>query len=494
MAHPTSIRWLPLFAALSTTVPTLAQPDTPQPATAPSEPTAPPTAVSRDASPRPNRTDAASRPEPRLPEVDDPMLRPVPPAKHRLASWQQALRLVRAQTSSLRISAAQVEQAAAQSRLALAQALPTLTGTAGIQRHLLLGEGWKQTAAGLDRGTVPDPATTWNAGLQLRVPVFAPRAWHDTNTAHHAERSARLSVKESERLAIAATADAIVSAVTAERLSEVSRVSLRSGLSTLGLTRRRARVGAAGAFDVLRAEQEVALTRAQIVAADESVRLTREALGLAIGSPEPHGVPPTISLDRLVADAQQSCRVEQSVLNRPDVVAARAQVEVAERNVDSVDWAFFPTVDVVSNLDYLSSERRSANNEHVTWSVGALLSWQLYDGGVRYGSRDANRAQLTVAREQLTQVKRVAQVEVVQARRAVRVAEANLNVSRRTRDLAAQSARLARIAFVTGNGTSFDLIDAAKRLREAEIDLTVKEFELIRAKVMALLALATCDV
>jgi outer membrane protein TolC len=491
MAHLTSIRWLPLLAALSTTLPTLAQPDTRPPASAPGDATAPPPDAPPD-TPTPARPAPASRPEPQLPEVDDPMLRPVPPAPHRLTSWQQALRRVREQTSSLRISAAQVEQAAAQSRLALAQALPTLTGTAGIQRHLLMGEGWRQTSAGFERGTVPDPATTWNAGLQLRVPVFAPRAWHDAKTARRAERSARLTARESERLAIAATADAIVSAVTAERLAEVSRVSLRSGLSTLGLTRRRARVGAARAFDVLRAEQEVALTRAQIVAADESVRLTREALGLTVGSSEPYGVPHDISLDSLATDAAQSCRPEQSVDRRPDVVAARAQVDVAERNVDSVDWAFLPTVDVVSNLDYLSSERRSANSEHVTWSVGALLTWQLYDGGVRYGTRDANRAQLSLAREQLTQAKRVAEVEVVRAQRAVRVAEANLEVSRRTRDLASQSARLARIAFVTSNGTSFDLIDAAKRLREAEIDLTVKEFELVRAKVMALLALSTC--
>jgi hypothetical protein len=31
-------------------------------------------------------------------------------------------------------------------------------------------------------------------------------------------------------------------------------------------------------------------------------------------------------------------------------------------------------------------------------------------------------------------------------------------------------------------------------LREAELDLAIKEFEVVRAKVTALLALATCDV
>jgi outer membrane protein TolC len=76
----------------------------------------------------------------------------------------------------------------------------------------------------------------------------------------------------------------------------------------------------------------------------------------------------------------------------------------------------------------------------------------------------------------------------------VQVADSNLVVSRRSRDIASESARLSRIAFLNGSGTSFDLVDTARRLREAELDLAIKEFEVVRAKVTALLALATCDV
>jgi outer membrane protein TolC len=98
------------------------------------------------------------------------------------------------------------------------------------------------------------------------------------------------------------------------------------------------------------------------------------------------------------------------------------------------------------------------------------------------------------AEQRLTQVTREAEVEVAQAMRAVNVAQANLEVSKRSREIAKQSAELARIAFLNGSGTSFDLVDTARQLREAELDLAIKEFEVVRAKLAALLALATCNV
>lgn len=433
--------------------------------------------------------------EPKLPEVDDPMLKPVPPAKNVLGSWQEALRLARTQSSELAISGAQIELAEGQERLALARMLPTLTGTAGVTKHLLHGEGIILGGpTGFTRGTIPDPDTTWNAALALRVPVFAPQAWYDHGTAKRNKGAARLSHSDRQRLVLAQTASAIVSVVTAERVAEISRVALKGSLSTLDLNQRRAKLGAASAVDVLRAEQEVTLTRSQVVQADEGVLRAREALGIALGSSDPYGVVPAIRVDSLAGDARAVCRPVTDPDTRADVRAARARLEVAERNVKSADYSFVPTVDFVSNLGWTSNERATANQEHVTWTIGGLLTWQLYDGGVRYGTKASNQAQRRIAEEQLTQSKRLARVEGQQAQRAVEVAKQNLAVAAKSRQLATESARLARIAFVSGHGNSFDLIDADRRLRSADLDLAVKEFELIRAQIAALLALSTCEV
>ena len=69
-----------------------------------------------------------------------------------------------------------------------------------------------------------------------------------------------------------------------------------------------------------------------------------------------------------------------------------------------------------------------------------------------------------------------------------------LAVAAKTRELAAETARLTKVSYVNGSATSFDLVDTARRLREAELDYTIKEFNVLRAKIAALLALSTCDV
>jgi outer membrane protein TolC len=226
----------------------------------------------------------------------------------------------------------------------------------------------------------------------------------------------------------------------------------------------------------------------------ENLRRARETLGEALGSAEAYGVTPAIRLDALVKDAQTSCVPERSIEARPDVRAAAQQVRVAERSVKAVDYSFLPTVDGVSSLTYWSHEDSSANAEHITWTIGGVLTWNLYDGGFRYGTRSVREADVALTKDRLTETRRRAQLEVTQSMRGVTVAGANLAVSARTREIAQQTARLTRIAYLNGTGTSFDLVDSARRLREAELDFAVKEFEVLRAKITALLALATCRV
>jgi outer membrane protein TolC len=433
---------------------------------------------------------------PALPSIDDPMLAEPPPPQRTLRSWKEGLSLVRQNATSLRTSAARVAQSEALARQALAGALPTLTGTAGINHHLLRGERTVEFTDGTTESSpAPKHPTTWNAGLDLRVPVFAPSVWYEHGTAKRQVDVTKLSTKELERQELAGVANSIVSVVTAERLAEVSRVSLKSALSTLDLNKRRAALGASSALDVLRVEQEVQLTRAQVVAADEGLIRAREALGLALGTSESWGVTRDIRIDQLATDAKSSCRQEQNVASRPDVRAAQANVELAARKGDGNDWRYWPTVDAVSSLTYWSHHNDiSPNGDPVTWTVGGLLTWQLYDGGLRYAQRDVDKADVLLAQEQLTDTRRRAEIEITQAARAVRVAEQNLAVSARSREIAAETARLSKVAYLNGSGTSFDLVDTARRLREAELDLAIKEFEVLRARIAALLALASCNV
>jgi hypothetical protein len=57
---------------------------------------------------------------------------------------------------------------------------------------------------------------------------------------------------------------------------------------------------------------------------------------------------------------------------------------------------------------------------------------------------------------------------------------------------ARQVDRMTQVGFLTGQGTSLDLVVSAGALRQAQINRALRDFDLVRARIDALLALADC--
>ena len=434
---------------------------------------------------------AAAPAGPRSIEVSDPALAPLPPPKRSLASWKQALSLLSSRSSELTIAVQEIARAEGQARQALGLVLPSVDATGTITHFFI-----RQTVPidvpeniPVSREMTLPPTPVAVASLTARQPILAPRAWYGLKTARLAVDAARLGVDDSRRLLLAAVADSVVSVVTAERVSEISRVGLRSSLERLELTRRRERLGTGTRLDVVRAEQDVALARATLVNGDEALRRTRESLALALGEAEPYGVEQGISLNEIEQAVRATCS-PAAADQRADVLVARTQLEIAERSVTDTKLALAPYAEVSTTLSGYSEEQ--ANGKHVQWSIQGLITIPIWDGNGRYGAIQAARAGVEQQKARVGAAERAASLESTQAVRGVTVAEQSRLVAEQARDLSRETARLTQFAFEAGTVTSFDLVESGRRQRETELDLAVREFDLIKAKIAALLASASC--
>jgi outer membrane protein TolC len=432
-------------------------------------------------------------PPPPPPSVDDPMLAPVAPAARELSSWNDAVALSRSRSTDLATALSEIKHAEAQTRTALAAVLPTINGTVSYPHQFITKDTQVLGTPGEAPHTVTTPQSDYvNGGVMLTQSLVNVQAWHSIRTAKENEKTMRLSADDTNRTITLGVATAIVGVVAAERVAELNRIGLRTALERRELTFRKRNLGVATGLDVLRADQDVSSSRAAIVSGDEALRKAREALGLAVGLPEQVGVAKSIEINDVTAQAERSCPRVNQLAERPDIAAAQQKVVVTERNVANVERSFLPTLNAQSTLSSTTADLGNSQ-PRTTWNVTAVLTIPIWDGGARYGSLGTARALRDQSLFALEAARRGATVEVEQARRSIAVAEAALDVARTAQKLAAEVDRLTQTSYRAGQGTSLELVVAASALRQAEVELALREFDVVKARLDALFSLARCS-
>ncbi len=417
------------------------------------------------------------------PDVTDPMLVPPPPAAREVRSWDEALGLLRSQSPDYITSYETVVRAAAQSRMALAAALPTLNGQ-GSYNHEFLTESIPFNGSVL----VSPAKDTWAATATLQWTI-SPRAIYAVGTADKNTLVTKLSFEDRRRVIATTVVGVMLATLATARAAQLNRVGLRAALERLELTQARLRYGQGTPLDVDRAQEDVAAARALIITGDESLRQAREDLGSALGSTVPLSAPGDLDLAEFEASVARTCRLSDDIERRPDVVAARRRIEVAQRGVTDADLQFAPSLVLGSQAEAATASVLGPLN---TWGVSAALNIPLYDGGYRYGARRDARAAVEQARQALVTTRLAAIVASAQAERAVAVAIASRDVTREQRDLAARVDQRTRDAYRQGAGTSLDLVVSAQSLRQAEINLVSLQIDVARARANSVLANAEC--
>ena len=362
------------------------------------------------------------------------------------------------------------------------------------QHELVTNVGAPQPVAvteGLLTSTTTPIPNTLSGVVVLTQSLFNVQAFDQIGVSRLAEEAAQFSVDDKRRTLILAVADQIVAVVTAERSADVNRAGLRAALELHALAKQREALGGATTLDTLRAEQNAEDARAAVVAGDEVLREAREALGLALGVPEETGVAPGINLDAIGGQVMTSCQAVRSIEDRPDVAAAGKELEGSKRALRNVWFGFLPTV-TGSSTAYASTSM-PVGFPNPTWDLQALLTVPIWDGGTQYANlRTARRHRghggpATHRRATRGHHRRAAGAAAAPRRRPGgprRAAPARRGGSRRD---------FTEAAYVGGQATSLELVTASAAHRQAELNVTVKDLQVVRAKLDASLALATCS-
>lgn len=230
---------------------------------------------------------------------------------------------------------------------------------------------------------------------------------------------------------------------------------------------------AAARFDVLRAEVQAEEARQEGIRADGNLNVARaqllQALGLAAG--EYRALPPGAAVD--ARPGIEALLAEASAL-RPDLRGLARQVEAAESGVAAARAERYPTLALAADYQYVTPESTTV---FTRWSVGALVSLPLLDGGRAGACRAEAEAVLAQARAALETGRRQVEAEVRQSVARIASAAALVRVAARQLEQAEELSRLADVRFAGGVGTATEVADAKTSLARARYGLVRAQAE-----------------
>jgi outer membrane protein len=371
-------------------------------------------------------------------------------------------------------------------RIAKGKYFPEVGFRFGYRRwesHAFLPEGFLRP--GLD--TI-GPVNEWRTSLRGQYTVLdSGQRSSELNSAKSQYEASQQQSLETRNNIIYNVHAAYYDVLAAEDDLALSKTRISRSQDHLRIASDRKEAGDVPQADVTRAHVDLSSAELNEVSAEGSLRIALGNLNQAMGRlpQEPlqiaHSV---ISIpDPAATDVQQS--LNNALQKRPEIQAAQKRVEAKQNQIGIYRSDILPKVRAEYGYGWLDEEFFPTDKD---WYVGVSLDVPLLDGGTRRHRIAKSKVEVSREQAQLDQLKLSVQQEVWSAYSRWIEAYQSLETSRSRQAQAEESLGLTKARYEEGAGTINDLLDAELSLDQADTGLNTARYRLYLARVTFLLA------
>ena len=273
--------------------------------------------------------------------------------------------------------------------------------------------------------------------------------------------------------------------------ADVARAAVKHRETVLALTSQRFDAGIDSRVELTQAEAALPSARADLVAIDEQIALTRNLLAALSGQGPDAGLtlerPMLAAVNPLVLPANLPADL---IGRRPDLVAQRWRVESAARSIEVARAQFYPNVNLLAFIGFSSTTIGNfLTSSALVAGVGPAVRLPLFDGGRLRADLAGSRADYDLAVDQYNQALLDAVREVADQVTSLRALAARRDDQSRALEGFRKAYDLALLRYREGMGNYLQVLDAeVQLLRESRIaaDLRSRELDLAIGLVRAL--------
>lgn len=383
------------------------------------------------------------------------------------ARLRELIALALAQNRDLRATALAVEAARAQYRITRAQELPTVDASAA---HTAQGAGARASGTGAAFSSHQYSAGVGLSAFEIdlfgRLRSLKDQALESFLASEESLRAARISL-------VAEVALAYLTLAADQAQLGLAENTLASQRTSFELTRKTFEIGTVSALDVAQAQISVDTARADIAIFRTRVTQSMDALTLLVGQPLAPSLLPAQGQTLVVTSVVPPAGLpSQTLLRRPDVLAAERSLRAANANIGAARAALFPRITLTTTIGTSSASLSDLFGSGTrSWSFIPRVSLPIFDGGAARAAVQASQAQRDISLARYEQAIQVAFREVADALAQQRdISE--LVAARQSLVVASEKGyRLSDARYRRGVDSSLSALDAQRSLYSAQKSL-----------------------
>ncbi len=330
---------------------------------------------------------------------------------------------------------------------------------------------------------------SWNADLQVEQNVFAGGGiWAGFQGKRFEERAAKNEMEMVLRDVGYGIVERFYGVLLARAQEKVNQELVSLLDEELVSEKRKRDVGSVSDFNVLRAEVELANSKAPLIRAQNNSRISidelRRVLGLGAASHETLDVAGELVFQDFDLVLEQA--LERAKSNRPELQRLKNLVEAARYGVRISQAGYLPAISVYAGYGAQKSMFSNDFSDHLDgWAMGARANWSIFDGLAREGKVAEANSNLRNAKLTLEQAELDVAIDVRKALSSLHEAKELVKASHKVVEQGREGLRLARARFDVGAGTQLDVLDTQVALTQARTNevQALHDYIIARARV-----------
>ena len=399
----------------------------------------------------------------------NPLLFPTQPEEVDIIGTQpitleQAIELAYRNNEDLQVALLQLDQSLSALRQAQAALFPTLNLTSDLTAQ-------ENTATSTVAASDRDVDIDFNGRLRLSYDVFTSGARSGNMGA--AERQVRFNelqvevIQENLRLDTSNDYYDLQNAVEQIRINQAFLEEAEQNLRDTSL---REEVGVGTRFDVLRAEVQVADARQDLVQAQSNKEIAQRALAQRLN------LPPSLDISATPVEVAElwPLSLEESIVlafqNRAELEQQLVLRELNEQQRRVALAGLGPTISLVADYNFADTLNQSGEIQD-TYSVGAQLTWNLFEGGAAAASAAQEERDIEIAETNFSDSRNQIRFDVEQSYYNLEANKVNIKTAELSVEQAGEALELANLRLDAGVGTQLDVLTAQSELTDAEVNL-----------------------